>query len=256
MEGRGYMTLLLTGAPCAGKSTIASLLGKLLAQSDTKVIIAPETATALILAQGCVEADFEPMDPLEFQRRILSEQVLVENDAREMAEALSANGNDVLCIFDRGRRDGKLFCDASTWAAIDGDRISNSGQYDLIVHLTSLAVDAPALYDDAQRRGQNEARRHTREQSAALCPQFAALYHDMPCVTISGSAAPITYKLIQVLELLDDHVPPSMVHLKGRIGTQLARAIRAHQVELTPGLIQPCHQTSTAATLEYIDSLQ
>ena len=82
-------------------------------------------------------------------------------------------------------------------------------------------VDAPALYDDAQRRGQNEARRHTREQSAALCPQFAALYHDMPRVTISGSAAPITYKLIQVLELLDDHVPSSMVHLKGRIGTQL-----------------------------------
>ena len=125
------MTLLLTGAPCAGKSTIASLLGQLLSHPDTKIIIAPETATALILAQECAETDSEPMSPLEFQRLILSEQVRVENDAREMAEALSANGHDVLCVFDRGRRDGKLFCDASTWAAIDGDRISASGQYDL-----------------------------------------------------------------------------------------------------------------------------
>ena len=221
------MTLLLTGAPCAGKSTIASLLGRLLSQPDTKIIIAPETATALILAQECAEADSEPMGPLEFQRLILSEQVRVENDAREMAEALSANGHDVLCVFDRGRRDGKLFCDASTWAAIDGDRISNSGQYDLVVHLTSLAVDAPALYDDARRRGQNEARRHTREQSAALCTQFATLYHDMPCVTISGSAAPIGSKLMGVLSRLHERVPSSMVHLKGRLRTELTHAVYA-----------------------------
>ena len=88
-------------------------------------------------------------------------------------------------------------------------------------------MDAPALYDDAQRRGQNEARRHTREQSAALCTQFATLYHDMPCVTISGSAAPIGSKLMGVLSRLHERVPSSMVHLKGRLRTELTHAVYA-----------------------------
>ena len=160
MPPRRSITLLLTGAPCSGKSTLAGLIEQHLAETDARVVVVRETATARILGSDAT------VTPIEFQRRVLDDQVRAEGEAHETAAALNTAGHDVLCVLDRGRRDGKLFCDPSTWEAIDGDRVSDGGQYDIVAHLTSMAIDAPAVYDTAQRQGQNPARTHTREQSA------------------------------------------------------------------------------------------
>jgi hypothetical protein len=230
MPPRRSITLLLTGAPCSGKSTLAGLIEQHLAETDAKVVVVCETATAQILGSDAT------VTPIEFQRRVLDDQVRAEGEAHETAAALNTAGHDVLCVLDRGRRDGKLFCDPSAWEAIDGDRISDGGQYDIVAHLTSMAIDAPAVYDTAQRQGQNPARTHTREQSALLCPRFATLYPGVPCVRITGSADPITDKLDRMLEALDEHTPPTMVQLKQ--GIQRARnriaTERAAPVPTTP----------------------
>jgi energy-coupling factor transporter ATP-binding protein EcfA2 len=230
MPPRRSITLLLTGAPCSGKSTLAGLIEQHLAETDAKVVVVRETATARILGSDAT------VTPIEFQRRVLDDQVRAEGEAHETAAALNTAGHDVLCVLDRGRRDGKLFCDPSAWEAIDGDRISDGGQYDIVAHLTSMAIDAPAVYDTAQRQGQNPARTHTREQSALLCPRFATLYPGVPCVRITGSADPITDKLDRMLEALDEHTPPTMVQLKQ--GIQRARnriaTERAAPVPTTP----------------------
>jgi hypothetical protein len=213
---RRFMTLLLTGAPCAGKSTIADMLERRLTGHHTRVIVVREVATALILAGG------GRMEPIEFQRQILATQVRLENEACEAAEALSADGYDVLIVLDRGRRDGKIFCDASTWAAIGGDEVEE-GQYDIIAHLTSLAVDAPATFDDAQRQGQNAAREYTRAQCATMCPQFRTLYTGAPVVTLTGSTRPVVYKLRRLLEVLRHRIPHSMMELQLRITAEIVR---------------------------------
>jgi adenylylsulfate kinase-like enzyme len=52
MPSRRCLTLLLTSAPCAGKSTIADMLERHLTGHRTRVIVVRETATALILSGG------------------------------------------------------------------------------------------------------------------------------------------------------------------------------------------------------------
>jgi hypothetical protein len=97
-----------------------------------------------------------------------------------------------------------------------------------VLHLVSTAVDLPDVFDNARRWRQNPARRHTRRQSAALCPRFAGLYADAPATaTLGNTRRGMDDKLRRVLELVAHHAPPAMASLQAAIPRSLG--------ELRPG---------------------
>jgi predicted ATPase len=222
---RGHtFTLLLTGAPCAGKTTTLLRLRDLLERNGACMVGTSEVATDLLLGQPQLHG-------VDFQREVLRRQLAAEVTSAEECVTRSEAGRDVLWVLDRGTRDGKLFCDGATWAAIGGDEATATIRYDLVLHLVSTAVDLPDVFDDAQRWQQNKARHHTRCQSAALCPRFAGLYADAPAAaTIDNTRRGMDDKLRRVLELVARHAPPAMASLQAAI----PRGLR----ELQPGAHQ------------------
>ena len=89
------MTLLLTGAPCAGKTETLHRLGDLLTRHGVRVVATPEVATELFLNERKLSA-------ARFQQEVLERQLANEAAAAAHCEAHAAAGNDVLWVLDRG----------------------------------------------------------------------------------------------------------------------------------------------------------
>lgn len=160
-----FTTIVLTGGPCAGKSTVTEALRRQLADSTTFM---PEVATMLLEGGFPLpgrDVSFSQAWRDSFQRAIALTQVEMEEAYRLVA---SESGHRLL-ILDRGLLDGVAYMDdAAHWAEVTGlDPKEAIGLYDHVVHLTSLAVSRPKLYN----RGSNAHRRERIREAARLCHQ-------------------------------------------------------------------------------------
>ena len=80
-DNRVHMTrILLTGGPCAGKTTAMASISQDLTQLGYKVLIVPEAAT-LIMKGGAmiVSAAFTPDQGLMFQKALMKLQIALED---------------------------------------------------------------------------------------------------------------------------------------------------------------------------------
>lgn len=152
---------VLTGGPCAGKSTAIVACRDHLESLGWRVIVIPETATHLIGAgivpfNGNAEA---------FQRALFPLQIAVETEARRYAHTL---GRDVLLLHDRGLMDNAAYVSGDMFNRLLEEfhltRFCASGRYDAVLHLVTAAKGARDYYTLAN----NTARTETPEQAAAL----------------------------------------------------------------------------------------
>jgi energy-coupling factor transporter ATP-binding protein EcfA2 len=129
--------LLLSGAQGAGKTTMLQMLKYVLAsqgeysrtnqgEADLRLCTICEGATKLILHQQSAAPTATATSPVHFQNTLLEYQTACEREAYELAHNGNADDIDVLIISDRGRLDGKLYCSAETWEAIDGEAIGHA----------------------------------------------------------------------------------------------------------------------------------
>ena len=95
------LTLLLTGAPCAGKTTTLRRLADLLRRHGVRVVTTAEVATDL-LSSGA------RLTETRFQQAVLQRQLADEAAAAACCEALVAAGHDVLWMLDRGAWGGPV----------------------------------------------------------------------------------------------------------------------------------------------------
>ncbi len=155
--------IVLTGGPCAGKTTALSKLRQRLEDLGYTVIVVTEAATDLILA------GIQPrrLGPSGFQGQIIG---LTQEKERRMLEAARLMPGDrkvILC--DRGLADVLAYIPPHEADLLLGERGLNlvslrDEPYDAVIHLRSLAFDKPDLYSCEN----NIARSETVEQAAAL----------------------------------------------------------------------------------------
>lgn len=148
-------TIVITGGPCAGKST---LLNTLKERFPNKLLCMPETATELIHGGIC---PWTCRDQLEFQNHLFALQLKKEEIYRAMAKA-----NDIsLIVCDRGLMDNKAYLTPQQFEQLCARFQMNEDRclqrYDAIIHLQSTAVDAPQFYTTRN----NDARNETVEEA-------------------------------------------------------------------------------------------
>ncbi len=95
--------IVLTGGPCAGKSTGLSRIEQELSDRGYKVFVVAETATELIT--GGIKPTEMPL--IQFQKAIFDVQTAKENTYDEIA--ILVKDKDVVVVFDRGLLDAKSF---------------------------------------------------------------------------------------------------------------------------------------------------
>ena len=155
--------IVITGGPCAGKTTAMSWIQNHFHELGYAVLFVPETATELIT--GGV-APWTCGSNVDFQKcqialQIQKEQVF-EQAARSMKE------DHVLIVCDRGVMDNKAYMTDGEFALICSDlhlnEIEVRDQYDAVFHMVSAAKGAKDAYTTAN----NAARTETPEQAALL----------------------------------------------------------------------------------------
>ena len=159
---------VLTGGPCAGKTTALCFLEEKLRALGYAVFIVPEMATEMTMA-GIRRGDGQFTNE-EFQellvRRVLETERFYHSAARRLAHAKK------LMLCDRGIMDGLAYIDEASFKALCAGRgMSLVGardeRYDAVFHLRSAAIGAEAFYSHATNVTRRETLEEAREKDAA-----------------------------------------------------------------------------------------
>ena len=156
--------IVLTGGPCAGKSTALSVIEQRLTNLGYKVIVLDEIATNVI------NSGIHPADFGNHYQHIIARMI----NSRERVYSDFIWGwfpcdSKVVVISDRGLLDGMAYCDREYFEKevlrkIGSSVIDAMSRYNGVFHLVTAAIGAEEFYTNAN----NKARMESVEQAAEL----------------------------------------------------------------------------------------
>lgn len=149
--------IVLTGGPCAGKTSALAKIREHFQSHGFHVFVVPETAT-LLLANGCSPIK----DVWSLQAGILRTQLALEHTFLEIAKQYDGR---CLIIYDRGACDAQAFVEEDIWTETIKDfgttHASLMARYDGVVFMESIACAYKELYTLEN----NAARQETAAQA-------------------------------------------------------------------------------------------
>ena len=138
--------IVLTGGPCAGKTTALVRVVDYFSNLGFKVFTVPEVPTLYSLG-GWNYLTPNRQLYYEGERAILETQLALEDHFQRMAEVCT---KPVLIVCDRGTMDISAYMKPEEWEDITADAGVNSNQlrerYDAVLHLVSAADGAEQYY--------------------------------------------------------------------------------------------------------------
>ena len=156
--------IVITGGPCAGKTTAMSRIHDIFTQKGYSVIFVPETATELItggVAPWTLETN------VDFQICQVKLQ-LEKEEIFDRAAHLMRGADKVLIVCDRGVMDNKAYMNDEEFAhvldALGLDAVKLRDSYDAVFHLVTVAKGHEEFYT----LDNNTARTETVEEAVAM----------------------------------------------------------------------------------------
>ena len=200
--------IVLTGGPCAGKSTGLSRIEQELTDRGYKVFVVSETATEVITG-GIKPSE---MSLLDFQTCIFDIQRVKEdifiNAAKKYNEKMGVN---CVILFDRGLIDAKSFMTQDEFDELLllelENEISVRDSYDGVFHLKTAADGAEEFYTLAN----NTARSETPEQARKIDKACIAAWTGHPHLRVIDNSTNFKGKMDKLMNeiyaLLGEPIP-------------------------------------------------
>lgn len=149
--------IVLTGGPCAGKTSALAVMRERLEVAGWRVFNVPEAAT-LLFHNGARFHDFArkgEVGIVEFQAALAQLQMKLEKTFHEMAVV---GGERAVLLCDRGMQDGKAYCAPESWPFVlnaigSSEAHLRDRHYDAVIHLVTAARGAEEFYTLAQAEG-------------------------------------------------------------------------------------------------------
>lgn len=165
--------ILLTGGPCAGKTSALSEIQNDLTQQNYKVVMVPEAASLLAKGGAMIDATkFNPGEGLAFQKILMNLQISLEETYSDIARMV--DDQHVVMLIDRGLCDGSAYVSKEDWQAVMDDLNMNTitmreNRYDGVLHLVTAADGAEKFYqgDNVRSEGLEMARQLDRRLEKA-----------------------------------------------------------------------------------------
>ena len=147
MEPPQILRVVLTGGPCAGKTTALARVHEHVESHGLKVYRVPEASTTLLA--GGVEVKGAPLSHMvSFQRGIVRLQLALESAFYAFARTA---GRRALLLCDRGVVDGAAYLPREAWEQLLADEGLDEielreRRYTAVVHLVTAARGVEASY--------------------------------------------------------------------------------------------------------------
>lgn len=167
--------IVITGGPCAGKSTALSRIKKEFTALGYTVLFVPETATELIT--GGV-APWTCGTNVEYQKCQMRLQLEKERIFEQAARTMPAE--KILIVCDRGNLDNMAYMNEAEFAEaieyIGINKVELRDTYDAVFHLVTAAKGEERFYTTEN----NPARIETPEQATVLDDKLIAAWTGHP----------------------------------------------------------------------------
>ncbi len=186
--------IVITGGPCAGKSTAMSWVQNAFTQMGYTVLFIPETATELI--SGGV-APWTCGSNLDFQKCQLRLQLDKEDVFTQAAKTM--NASKVLIVCDRGLLDNKAYMNDFEFSQVleylNSNEVTLRDNYDAVFHLVTAAKGAEGFYTTAN----NSARTETIEEAAALDDKLISAWTGHPHLRVIDNSTNFEDKMRRLI---------------------------------------------------------
>lgn len=193
-QNKRITKIVITGGPCAGKSTAMSWIQNAFTQMGYSVLFVPETATELIT--GGV-APWVCGTNAEYQKCQLELQMAKERVFEQAARTMAAD--KILIVCDRGALDNKAYMDDAEFAEvlrfIGSNEIELRDKYDAVFHLVTAAKGAEEFYTTAN----NAARTETVEEAAALDDKLISAWTGHPHLRVIDNTTSFEEKMKKLI---------------------------------------------------------
>lgn len=155
--------IVLTGGPCAGKTSALTKIEEHLTKKNYKVFIVAESATELI------KSGISPVDPngvglYEFQKLLLIYQIQKEELYKKIAKEFPHDKKVI--IYDRGLFDNKTYVSeeefeeilkyVSNYLNMEITEMNILNRYDMVIHLTTSAKGDAKNYTLENNKARSE----------------------------------------------------------------------------------------------------
>ena len=186
--------IVITGGPCAGKTTGMSWIQNEFNKLGFKVLFVPETATELI------SGGVTPWDcgtNLDYQ--ICQMQLQLEKERLFEYAAGSMPAEKVLIVCDRGAMDNRAYMNDEEFAKVldflHTDEIQLRDSYDAVFHLVTAAKGAEEFYTLSN----NQARTETPEQAREIDDKLIAAWTGHPHLRVIDNSTDFNEKLKRLI---------------------------------------------------------
>ena len=186
--------IVITGGPCAGKTTAMSWIQSNFTKLGYQVLFVPETATELIT--GGV-APWTCGSNAEYQKCQMKLQLEKEKIFEQGAATMAAE--KILIVCDRGALDNKAYMSELDFACVleslGCNEVELRDHYDAVFHLVTAAKGAEEFYTTAN----NAARTETVEQAAQLDDKLIAAWTGHPHLRVIDNGTDFEDKLKRLI---------------------------------------------------------
>ncbi len=186
--------IVITGGPCAGKSTAMSWVQNAFTQMGYTVLFVPETATELI--SGGV-APWTCGNNAEYQKCQMRLQLEKEKVFYEAAATMP--GDKILIVCDRGTLDNKAYMNELEFLSIlnhiDMSEVELRDNYDAVFHLVTAANGAADFYTTAN----NTARTETVQEAIEIDSKLIAAWTGHPHLRVIDNSSDFEDKMRRLI---------------------------------------------------------
>ena len=186
--------IVLTGGPCAGKTTAMNWIQNFFQKQGYKVLFVPETATELIMG-GLTP--WETKTNSDFESILFDLQIEKEKLFEEGAKKLS--NEKILIVCDRGLLDNKAYMTKRDFDyLLKSKKLSEvklRDSYDAVFHLVTAAKGAKEYYNL-----DNAARTETIEEATKLDDSLIASWTGHPHFRIIDNSSDFENKMKRLLK--------------------------------------------------------
>ena len=188
--------VVLTGGPCAGKTSAIAAIDKEFSARGWTVMVVPETATDFI-SSGIRPWEFDTVD---YQTVAMVMQLFREDVTREAAEL---HPNDkVLIVYDRGCVDQAAYMNENQFAEVRENVGVNKRdlftRYDSVIHLRTAAYGA----EEAYTLSNNAARTETLEEARIKDDSVLELWSEHPNLRVIPNSGNFEDKLQSLINVV------------------------------------------------------
>lgn len=193
--------IVLTGGPCAGKTTALAKIVEKFSDMGYLVFVLPEAAT--LMHQAGV--NFLTTDRSYYynaEKALLKFQIEMENTFVQLLKSQEKPG---LLICDRGVMDIAAYLDTESWQALT-DELSYSNvklrdeRYDAVIHMVTAANGAEQFYS----RENNVARTESVEQAIFIDNRLIQVWTGHPHLRIVGNEYGFEHKINKTIAEIAD----------------------------------------------------